>query len=153
MSPARDFARRFRPAGTPGQAAGAAVPADRALDLARELEPVLALLGDVEAERAAVLRQADRDAKRIHQDARRQADDMIASARQRAQAVRADTAAAAMTAAEADAEIAMRAAVREAQAIRERAAHRIPGYVSRAVEGVRALADGEQSGAAVVHVP
>ncbi len=44
-------------------------------------------------------------------------------------------------------------AVREALAIRERAAHRIPGYVSRAVETVRALANGEQSGAAVVHAP
>ncbi|MGE5292032.1 MAG: hypothetical protein ACM3ML_33585 [Micromonosporaceae bacterium] len=140
MSPMRDFVQRFRPAGTPGKAAGAAVPADRARDLARELEPVLALLADMETERAATLADAARDAKRIRDDAHRQADDMVVSARQRAQGLRADAATSAVATAEADAAVAIRAARREAQATRERASARMPGYVNSAVRAVRDLA-------------
>ena len=94
MSPVRDFLQRFRPAGTPGKAAAAGVPADRARDLAAELEPVFSLLAGAEAERARILTEAGRDAGRIRDGARRRADDMVAAARQRAQAARADAAAA-----------------------------------------------------------
>ena len=65
MSPVRDFLQRFRPAGTPGKAAAAAVPADRARDLAAELEPVFSMLAGAEAERARILSEADSDAARI----------------------------------------------------------------------------------------
>jgi vacuolar-type H+-ATPase subunit H len=140
MSPVRDFLQRFRPAGTPGKAA-AAVPADRARDLAAELEPVLSLLAGADAERTRVLSEASSDAARIRQDARTRADGMVAAAMQRAEAVRADAAAAVLASAEADASAALRAVERDVQVIRERAAQKMPGYVSRAVRAVRMLAD------------
>ncbi len=143
MSPVRDFLQRFRPAGTPGKAAAAGVPADRARDLAAELEPVFLLLAGAEAERARILTEAGRDAGRIRDGARRRADDMVAAARQHAQAARADAAAAVLAAAEADAGAALRAAEREAQVIRERAGRRMPGYVSRAVRAVLMLVEDE----------
>lgn len=146
MSPLRDFLQRFRPAGTPGKAAAAAVPADRARDLAAELEPVFAMLAGPEAERARILSEADGDARRVRDEARRRADDMVATARARAQAVRAEAAAAVLARAEATADAALRAAEREAQAICERAAQRMPGYVSRAVRAVLTLA-GDEAGA------
>ena len=40
MPSARDMLQRFRPIGTPGAAAPAGVPADRAAELGRELQPV-----------------------------------------------------------------------------------------------------------------
>jgi hypothetical protein len=139
MSPVRDFLQRFRPAGTPGKAA-AAVPADRARDLAAELEPVLSLLAGAEAERTRILSEAGRDAARIRQDARVRADGMVTAAMQRAEAVRADAAATVLASADADASAELRAAEREAQVIREHAAQGMPGCVSRAVRAVRMLA-------------
>jgi vacuolar-type H+-ATPase subunit H len=143
MSPLRDFLQRFTPAGTPGKAAAAAVPADRARDLAAELEPVFAMLAVPEAERVRILSEADGDARRIRDDARRRADDLVATARERAQAVRAEAAAAVLARAEAAADAEMRAAEQEAQAIQVGAARRMPGYVSRAVRAVLTLAGAE----------
>ena len=73
MSPARDFLRRFRPANAPGRAAAASVPADRAADLATELEPVLLMLADAEAERARILSEAEPRRRQIRARARREA--------------------------------------------------------------------------------
>lgn len=140
MSPVRDFLQRFRPAGTPGKAAAAGVPADRARDLAAELEPVFALLAEAEAERSRILAEAERDARQIRDTGHRRADDLVATAQRRAQGVRADAAAAALARAETEAAFAARSAEQEAQAIREHAAQRMPGYVGRAVQIVRALA-------------
>ena len=160
MSPRRDFLQRFRPAGAPGNPAAAAVPADRARDLAAELEPVFSMLAGAQAESAIIVSEADRDAAVVRGNARRRADDMVASARQRAQAVRADAAAAVLARAEANADAALRAAEQDAQAIGERAARQMPEFVSRAVRAVLALAgdngeagDGTQVPAAAGRAP
>jgi vacuolar-type H+-ATPase subunit H len=147
MSPARDFLRRFRPANAPGRAAAASVPADRAADLATELEPVLLMLADAEAERARILSGADRDAGQIRARARREADDVVAGARRCARPEHAHAAAAAQAGTGADAEAAVRAAEHEVQAIRERTERRLPGYVARVVHAVQALA-GDDPGVA-----
>jgi vacuolar-type H+-ATPase subunit H len=151
MSPLRDFLQRFTPAGTPGKAAAAAVPADRARDLAAELEPVFAMLAGPEAERTRILSDADEDARQIRADARRRADDMVVAARERAQAARAEAAAAVLARAGATADAALRAAEQEAQAIGERAAQRMPGYVSRAVRAVLTLAGDEAEASDEAH--
>jgi hypothetical protein len=57
MPELRDFLARFRPAGAPGTAARAAVPADRSRELEAEVEPVLALLEDTDAERKRIIEQ------------------------------------------------------------------------------------------------
>ena len=143
MSPIRDFLGRLLPAGTPGAAPAAPVPADHAKELAAELGPVLSGLDEAEAERARILAEGERDARRIRDDARHRADDMVALARQGVPAARAAAATAVQAGAEADARAALRVAEQEAQAIRERAAERMPGLVSRAVRAVLALAGDE----------
>ncbi|HEU4349929.1 MAG TPA: hypothetical protein VFR35_19300, partial [Actinoplanes sp.] len=50
MPRARDFLERLRPAGVPGAAGPAGVPADRVSEIAAELEPVFAALAGVEDE-------------------------------------------------------------------------------------------------------
>jgi len=47
---ARDLLERFRPAGTPGAATAAGVPADRREAVAAELQPVFAALAETERE-------------------------------------------------------------------------------------------------------
>jgi hypothetical protein len=63
MARARDFVERFRPSGPPGAAARPGVPADRQAERSAELEPLLALLAETEAEvahiRAAAQQGAD----------------------------------------------------------------------------------------------
>ncbi|HET6967588.1 MAG TPA: hypothetical protein VFI44_04880 [Ornithinibacter sp.] len=58
MPRVRDVLHRFRPSGTPGAATAAGVPADRAGELAAELEPVLALLAETDRECADILERA-----------------------------------------------------------------------------------------------
>jgi hypothetical protein len=58
MPRVRDVLHRFRPSGSPGAATAAGVPADRAGELAAELEPVFALLADTERECANILENA-----------------------------------------------------------------------------------------------
>jgi hypothetical protein len=73
-----DLLNRFRPAGTPGAAARAGVPVDRAAEAAAELEPVLALLAEAESACAAVRERARQDAKDIGERARARADGLLA---------------------------------------------------------------------------
>lgn len=68
MPQARDFLDRFRPAGAPGAASRAAVPADRTAELASELVPVLALLAGTDAECDRIITAARRDAEQTAAD-------------------------------------------------------------------------------------
>jgi cell division septum initiation protein DivIVA len=88
-----DFLNRFRPAGTPGAAARAGVPVDRAAEAAAELEPILALLAEAESASATVRERAQQDAKDIREQARARADSLVAEARARADGERATAAA------------------------------------------------------------
>lgn len=105
-----DFLSRFRPAGAPGAASRAGVPADRAAELSAELEPVLALLADTEAECNRIVAQAHAQAVAIADGARADAAAIAADGRQRAQAARAEAGDAVIAAARAEAAEITRAA-------------------------------------------
>lgn len=135
----RDFLQRFRPAGAPGAATRAGVPADRVAELTAELAPVFALLAEVEAEAAGIRQEAVALAEARRAEAARTADRLVAEARLQAQAARA----AAFTAARAHASVAAAATVagaeEEADRVHQRAAARLPRLVPLAVD--RLLAD------------
>ena len=88
MPEGRDFLDRFRPAGAPGSAARAGVPADRARELADELDPVLALLDDTHAECQRIIAGAGQEAERIMAAARSEAGRIAADAGTRARTAR-----------------------------------------------------------------
>jgi hypothetical protein len=81
-----DLLNRFRPIGAPGSASRTGVPADRAAELAAELEPVLTLLAATEEECAAMVAEAARRAVLVSGEAHRQANGIAAEARDRAAA-------------------------------------------------------------------
>lgn len=65
MPRVRDLLYRFRPAGGPGSATPAGVPADRERDLAAELAPVFGALAPTLAQCREVVEQGRRDAEGI----------------------------------------------------------------------------------------
>lgn len=130
----RDFLQRFRPAGAPGPAAGAGVPADRITELTAELAPVFALLDDVEAEAAQIRREATVRAERRREESAEAAARLLAEASAQAEAVRAEAFAAGRAEAEAASTAALAAAREDAEQTRRRAAHRMPGFVTRLVD-------------------
>jgi vacuolar-type H+-ATPase subunit H len=117
---ARDFLDRFRPAGAPGAASRAGVPADRAAELASELEPVLALLAGTDAECRRIIATAQREAEQIGERAREQAAAVAAEARRLARAAQDEAVEHALAAAHAEADEVQRSAA--AQSGRGRAA-------------------------------
>ncbi|MBO1414572.1 hypothetical protein [Streptomyces sp. FH025] len=129
----RDFLARFRPSGTPG-APVAGVPADRAAELAAELEPPLDGLARTQAEAAAVRAEAAAEAERIRQEAARNAARIVELAQARAPRVRAEAAASAGRVAVARAAELTVAAEQVAARVRARAHERMPALVERAAE-------------------
>jgi len=143
MPPLRDFLTRFRPAGSPGAAARAGVPADRSGELEAEVAPVLARLDDTEAERERLIAQARRDAEQIVAAARTAADAITADAARRADAVREQAAQQILAAARKQAAMTTQAAAEQAAQIRELARQRTPALASRVVGTIRQLPAGE----------
>ena len=141
MAQLRDFLDRFRPAGAPGAASRAAVPADRSRELEAELLPVLALLGDTHTECAGIVAQARDEAGQIVAAARAEAADSLAEAVRHAGAVRAQTVRQAVAVAEAETASMVAGARHEAGAVGELARQRIPVLADRAVGLVRALGE------------
>jgi vacuolar-type H+-ATPase subunit H len=139
MPPLRDFLTRFRPAGSPGAAARAGVPADRSGALESEVAPVLARLDDTEAEHERLIAQARHDAEQIVAAARSAAGAIAADAAQRAETVREQAARQAMTAAREQAARTTEDASQQAAQIRELARQRMPALVSRIVGTIRQL--------------
>jgi hypothetical protein len=137
MGWADTFLNRFRRAGTPGAAARAGVPVDRAAEAAAELQAVLALLVEAESTGAEIRQRAERDAEELRERARATAADLVAEARARAAAERADAAAAARAGCLAESAQLTAEAGRRAAARRELAEERLPGYVARVVAAVR----------------
>ena len=133
MPALRDFLARFRPAGPPGAAARAGVPADRSCELEAEVGPVLALLGSTDAECERIIAQARRDAGQITAAAQAEAAAIAADAGQRARAAREEAArqVVAMARDEAAETVAMRQAAGQ-RTRRELAGQRMPALVSRA---------------------
>jgi vacuolar-type H+-ATPase subunit H len=143
MPPVRNFLDRFRPAGSPGATARAAVPVDRSGELEAELVPVLTLLDGVDADCARIVAGARREAGRITAAAREAATAALVDAERRARAAREQTVQQMLAEARAEAAETVASARREALRSRELAGQRIPVLVSRAVDMVRDLGTGE----------
>jgi vacuolar-type H+-ATPase subunit H len=143
MPPLRDFLTRFRPAGAPGAAARAGVPADRSGELESEVTPVLALLDDTEAQGERLIAQARHDAGQLVAAARSASDTIAADAAQRAETVREQAAQQVMAAARQEGVRTTQAATQQATQIRELARQRVPALVSQIVGTIRQLHVGQ----------
>ncbi|MGY2063099.1 hypothetical protein ACW9HQ_50115 [Nocardia gipuzkoensis] len=82
-----DFLDRFRPAGAPGAAGAAGIPADRATDAAMELTPVLTRLDEVQDRADTMRTEALERAARIRHDSETVAAEIVARAHAKTLAV------------------------------------------------------------------
>ncbi len=139
MPRVRDLLYRFLPAGTPGPAGAAAVPADRAADRATELAPVLDLLTETEERCAALREQSLRDAQHRRDRALDTAHRTVSDAESRASGERAAAAATAAHRAAGDRAATVAQARAEADRLLARAEERTPAWVERVVSDVEAL--------------
>jgi hypothetical protein len=131
-----DLLDRFRPAGAPGPAAAAGIPADRRAAAEDELTPVFTALTDVEH-----ICEAMREAARVAAEERtaradREAAALLRRAREDAAAVRAETAARLRAAGEEELAGLLTRAEEEA-AVRARTTQRLPELVARVLAHVR----------------
>lgn len=150
MTQTRDFLERFRPAGAPGAAGRAGVPADRARELAAEVEPVLALLDDVHAECEQIIARAHREADQITANTQAEVVRIGRDAERRARAARDEATSEVLAQARAEAQQAAAGAGRQALTVRRLAKRRMPALVAAAVglvldglEGTPRLATGQ----------
>lgn len=137
MPGVRDLLDRFRPAGAPGPAGAAGVPADRQASVAEELAPVFATLAGVAAECDQIRQEAAQAAQQRRAEAAEQARAVVARARGEAAGIRASVAARIRedTAAEL-AQLAARTAA-EADELRRRGSRQLPQLLALVVEQVR----------------
>jgi hypothetical protein len=138
VSQARDFLDRFRPAGAPGAAARAGVPADRAAELAAEVEPVLALLDGTYAECQQIIAAARQDADRITAESQAEVAAIGQEGGRQARTARDEAAAEVLAQARAQAQAAAADAAEQAHHIRRLAARRLPVLVATAAGLVQA---------------
>jgi flagellar biosynthesis/type III secretory pathway protein FliH len=138
MAGVRDLLDRFRPAGAPGPAGAAGVPADRRESAATELAPIFAALAEVEQECDRLRQAAAQAAEQRRAAAAEQARAIVARARNEAGAERA--AAAARVREDMAAELAQLAAsaAAEADEVRRRSDQRLPQLLAEVVQRVRA---------------
>lgn len=143
MARSRDLLQRFRPAGAPGTAAAAGVPADRVAELSAELEPVLAQLDETGEEAVRIRAEGSREAARIRAEAEQRARTMVATAVREAEGDR--LAAAARVNQRAAAEAAQTVAVARAEAaeLRREADERLQQYADRVLAAVRSALPGD----------
>jgi len=140
----RDVLHSFRPAGAPGAAGAAGVPADRGADLAAELEPVFAQLASTERECAGIAARAGQAAAKVRAREAERARGTIAAARARMDAERAAAVAQMRPNALEKSTSAAAAAEREAAAIRRYAGEHMGSYVDLVVASVGGLIDDER---------
>jgi len=142
----RDFLDRFRPAGAPGAAGAAGVPADRRAGAEQELASLFAALAGVQRRCAEVRERAERDAERRRGQSRRMAAAIVARARSQAVAERAAAAAAAQAAARVQSERIAIDAQRDAVQVRASAQQRMPALVGRILARASELAESSARG-------
>jgi len=140
----RDVLHSFRPAGAPGAAGAAGVPADRGADLAAELEPVFAQLASTERECAGIAARAGQAAAKVRAREAERARGTIAAARERMDAERAAAVAQMRPNALEKSTSAAVAAEREAAVIRRQAGEHMGSYVDLVVASVGRLIDDER---------
>lgn len=146
MPRVRDLLYRFRPAGAPGPASAAAVPADRAAHRTAELAPVFALLAETEERCAALREEAGREADARRERSRETARRLLAEAESRTAVDRADAAAAVAAKAAGESAATVRAAEAEADDLLARAMERTPALVADVITEVEALLAGAPQG-------
>jgi hypothetical protein len=134
----RDLLARFRPAGSPGAATTAGVPADRRESVARELDSVFAELAPA-IRRCAIIRgEGTAAAARCEVDAAERAQAAIERARSESGAERAATAAALRARVAAAASESVAEAEAEAARVRRRADQQRDALVAKILSQVRA---------------
>jgi hypothetical protein len=139
MPTLRELLNRFRPAGTPGAPGGAAVPADRAAELAAELAPVFEALRDTLAEADAIRSESVRRAATHRAESAATAARILADAHRTTDSERAAGYATARAGGEAAAAALIEDGRRAAESVERRVGTRMPGLVSDVV--VAALAE------------
>ena len=132
-----DFLNRFRPAGAPGAASRAGVPADRAAELSAELDPVLAMLAATDAECARLVTEAEREASMVTAQGRDQAASIAADGARQADDARAQAAAEVLAAAAEQARLAEHAAAEQARNRSGPGEDDVQALIQAAVELVR----------------
>ena len=137
MARVRELLERFRPAGAPGGATSAGVPADRRASLSAEVRPIFDALAPVLAECERIREQARAQARRREAEARRRAEAIVDRARMESEAERAAAAAAVRARVTSEYEQSLARARAQAQAVRERGERRRPALTARVVELVR----------------
>lgn len=137
-----DFLDRFRPAGAPGAATRAGVPADRVAELSAELDPVLAMLAATDAQCARIVAEAGREASRIAGAARERAVRIAADGGERAQAARGEAATAVLAAARAEATATEHAAAQASASRPGPSDADVQALIRAAVDLVRSMPDG-----------
>jgi hypothetical protein len=137
MPRVRELLDRFRPAGAPGSASAAGVPADRRAGVEAELEPVFAALAGVEAECARLRTAAAAEAGTRTRAATARAAAIVAAADEATAPAQASAAAAARQRAAEETAHLTAAAERDAASVRESAIHRRPLLVARVLDEVR----------------
>ena len=146
MPRSRDILQRFRPAGTPGAASPAGVPADRVAERGAELEPVLALLSATQEEASRVRVVAEHEAEQRRTQAMARASAIVADAHRQSAAERAAAALRVSRKAEEENAAALTEAENAAAAVRRHAAERMPLYLDRVMSTTRAaLHAGEEA--------
>ncbi|HXZ70462.1 MAG TPA: hypothetical protein VEH31_06230 [Streptosporangiaceae bacterium] len=141
MTQPHDFLDRFRPAGAPGAAARAGVPADRARELAVEVEPVLASLDGTHAECQRIIEAARQEADRIMTVVHAETVRVGQEAERLARIARDEAAGEVIAQARAEVSAAEAGAGQQALRIRRLAKRRLPELVSAADSLVRAEVD------------
>ncbi len=138
MPRTRDLLARFRPAGTPGAAAGRGVPADRPAELDAEVGPVLDLLADAMGEASRIRADARQEADRRRRAGRERAQRIEADARLHAEEARGAAAADVTRRVAGDTDAVRAAAERRAAEVRRVTEERMPQYTDRVLEQLRA---------------
>jgi hypothetical protein len=137
-----DLLYRFRPSGAPGSAASAGVPADRAHDLALELEPLFARLAQTERECRDVLEEGRRAAEHVRARDAAAVQRLLATAAPTAAAERARAFAVAQGAGAAEIAATEASANHQIRLVRRRYEGILPSLLEEVAAGVLALVGG-----------
>lgn len=144
MPSTRDLLQRFRPAGAPGAATAAGVPADRSDERATELAGVFVLLETTIAEAERVRRAVTTQAQERRDRAREQALATIAQARLDAEVLRTRAVAEARDALASSRRDSSGEAERQGREVQRVASHTRDQDVVQVVAAVRALVVGPE---------
>jgi hypothetical protein len=135
----RDLLYRFRPAGGPGSATPAGVPADRARDLATELEPVFAALAPTVARCRELVEEGRREADGIRARDALAVEHLVAATPDRAATARAQGRAQVLAEADSQGARVEADAAARASRLEDRLAELLPSYRAQVAASVEAL--------------